>query len=51
VRTVLRAALAVAAGAVLGAFAYDRMMETANRNSALAWQYLAWNAYREGNYP
>ncbi len=47
----LRAALAVAAGAVLGAFAYDRMMETANRNSALAWQYLAWNAYREGNYP
>ena len=43
-RTVLRAALAVGAGAVLGAFAYDRMIETTNRNSALAWQYLARNA-------
>ena len=49
-RTALRAALAVAAGTVLGAFVYDRMIETTNRNSALAWQYLAWNAYREGNY-
>ena len=49
-RTVLRAGLAVGAGAVLGAFAYDRMIEGANRNAALAWQYLAWNAYREGNY-
>ena len=49
-RTVLRAALAVGAGAVLGAFAYDRMIETTNRNSALAWQYLAWNAYRNANY-
>ncbi len=46
----LRAALAAAAGAVLGAFAYDRMIETANRNSALAWQYLAWSAYSDGNY-
>ena len=43
-RTVLRAGLAVGAGAVLGAFAYDRMIETTNRNSALAWQYLARNA-------
>jgi len=49
-RTVLRAGLAVGAGAVLGAFAYDRMIETTNRNSALAWQYLAWNAYRNANY-
>ena len=50
VRTVLRAALAVAAGALLGAFAYYRMSETVNRNAALAWRYLAWKAYSEGNY-
>ena len=50
VRGLLRAAHAVAGGALLGAFAYDRMIEGANRSAALAWQYLAWNAYREGNY-
>ena len=50
VRSLLRAALAVGGGALLGAFAYDRMIEGANRNAALAWQYLAWHAYSEGNY-
>ena len=50
VRTVLRAAVAVTAGALLGAFAYYRMSETVNRNAALAWRYLGWKAYGEGSY-